>query len=100
MKKNSPNKIYLAFILLLLTPLTISVAQISGISGAKLCVPDAGTKDQDFAIEENVKNQIAASLSNSKVLKELFESRELQIAGAVYSLKTGIVKLLHTEIEE
>jgi carbonic anhydrase len=58
------------------------------------------TAQFDFAIEENVKDQIAASLFNSKVLKELFESKELQIAGAVYSLKTGTVKLLHTEIKE
>lgn len=50
----------------------------------------------DYAVEENVKSQITASLYNSKVLKELFENKELQIAGAVYSLKTGTVKLLHT----
>jgi len=37
------NKIFYAFILLLLMPLTISVAQVSGISGGKLCVPDAST---------------------------------------------------------
>ncbi len=54
------------------------------------------TAEFNFAIEENVKNQITASLYDSKVLKELFESKELQIAGAVYSLKTGTVKLLHT----
>jgi carbonic anhydrase len=53
----------------------------------------------DYAIEENVKNQITASLYNSKVLKELIENKELQIAGAVYSLKTGAVKLLNIKIE-
>ncbi len=36
------NKIYHSLLLLLLMPLTISVAQISGISDTKLCVPDAG----------------------------------------------------------
>lgn len=54
----------------------------------------------DFAIEENVKDQIMASLKNSAILKGLVESKELQIVGAVYNLKTGAVKVLHTEIEE
>ena len=58
------------------------------------------SSELDFAIEENVKDQIVSSLNNSKVLKELVESKELQIVGAVYSLKNGTVKLLHTEIEE
>ncbi|MFH1195986.1 MAG: carbonic anhydrase [bacterium] len=49
----------------------------------------------DFIIEENVKNQIHACLDNSKVLNELFEKKELTIAGAIYSLETGLVKLLH-----
>lgn len=54
----------------------------------------------DFAIEENVKDQIKASLHNSTILKELVESKELQIVGAVYNLKTGAVKVLHTGTEE
>jgi carbonic anhydrase len=53
----------------------------------------------DFVIEENVKNQIAASLKNSKVLHELVEKNELQIVGAVYNLKTGAVKLLNKKNE-
>jgi hypothetical protein len=35
------EKIYRVLLLLLLMPLTISIAQISGISGSKLCVPEA-----------------------------------------------------------
>lgn len=53
----------------------------------------------NFVIEENVKNQIAASLKNSKVLHELVEKNELQIVGAVYNLKSGAVKLLSQKNE-
>ncbi|MFH0736603.1 MAG: carbonic anhydrase [bacterium] len=54
----------------------------------------------NFAIDENVKNQIEACVSNSKTIKELVENKELKIVGAFFNLKTGIVDLIHTNHEE
>ncbi len=54
----------------------------------------------DFVIADNVKSQISASITNSKVIKEMVEGNELQIVGAVYSLKTGSVTWLPSEKEK
>lgn len=54
----------------------------------------------EYTVEENVKNQIAACLNNSEVIREYIEKKELQITGAVYMLKTGMVELLPVSVPD
>jgi len=48
----------------------------------------------DEAIKENVLNQIHYAEKNSKVLKELIESKKLKVVGAIYDIKSGVVEFI------
>jgi len=48
----------------------------------------------DEAIKENVLNQIKYAEKNSKVLKELIESKKLKVVGGIYDIKSGVVEFI------